>query len=89
MVKRGRLEIIKDILKIIQDNNNSIKFTPLLRKSNLSSQRFLEYINELIKKEFVKEVMNKKNKYIVLTEKGFMYLRKYENIIGFIKEFEL
>ena len=52
--KRDRLEVIYDILKTINENQNSIKPTPLLRKSNLSSQSFTEYITELIEKEFVK-----------------------------------
>jgi len=90
MVKRERLEIIKDILKIIQDNNNSIKITPLIRKSNLSTVRFNEYFNELINKKFVKEISDKNSKKVIsLTEKGYQYLDKYRTIVGFIEEFEL
>ena len=89
-VKRDRLEVIHDILVIIQNHNNSIKPTPLLRYSNLSSQSFKEYYNELISKEFVKEILDKKKrKYITLTDKGFKYLEKYKSIKGFIQEFEL
>ena len=88
--KRDRLEVIYDILKIISENHNSIKPTPLLRKSNLSSQSFNEYLKELVKKEFIKEIQNKKNKkYITLTDKGFKYLEKYRNVLGFIDEFGL
>ena len=88
--KRDRLEVIYDILKIIRDRNNSIKPTPLLRCSNLSSSSFSEYCNELIEKEFVKEITDKKGKmYITLTDKGFNYLEKYTMILGFIDEFEL
>ena len=88
--KRDRLEVIYDFLKIIQNNNNSIKPTPLLRKSNLSSQRFNEYFEEMKEKEFVKEVLDKKKrKHITLTDKGFKYLEKYSMITGFINEFEL
>lgn len=89
-MKRGRLEIIRDILKIIQDNRNSIKQTPLLRKSNLSSSKFKEYFLELIKKDFVKETQNKYGERTVsLTEKGYNYIEKYKTIVGFIEEFEL
>lgn len=90
--KRERLEVINDFLKIIQDNNNSIKPTPLLRKSNLSSHRFTEYFQEMLSKRFIKEITNKKEKgrkYITLTDKGFKYLEKYSMILGFIDEFEL
>lgn len=88
--KRERLEVIYDILKVIQKHNNSIKPTPLLRYSNLSSQSFSEYQKELFKKEFVREERDKKGrKYITLTDKGFKYLEKYKLILGFIDEFEL
>jgi predicted transcriptional regulator len=88
-VKRERLEIIKDILEIVRDNH-AIRMTPLLRKSNLSSQRFVEYFQELIQKGFLIESHNKDDKKIYsLSEKGFRYLEKYRTIIGFIDEFEL
>ena len=89
MAKRSKLEIIRDILIIIQHNNNLIKPTPLLRKSNMSSTRFKEYFNYLLKKEFIKEIINNSNKYISLTDKGFKLLEKYKTIIEFIEEFEL
>ena len=54
MVKRGKLEIMKDILKIIQENKNSIKPTPLLRKSEISSTRFKEYYSRTIEKKIDK-----------------------------------
>ena len=60
--KRDRLEVIYDILKIIEGHKNSIKPTPLLRFSNLSSQRFSGYYKELQDKEFVKEIYDKKGK---------------------------
>ena len=88
--KRDRLEVIHDILLIIRDKNNSIKPTPLLRYSNLSSQSFNDYFKELKKKEFVKEIIDKKKKkFITLTDKGFKYLEKYNTILGLIKELEL
>lgn len=86
MVKRERLEILKDTLKIIQENKNQIKPTILLRKSKMSSIRFKKYYNELISRGFVKE--NTK-KMISLTEKGFKFLERYRSIIDFINEFEL
>ncbi|MBN1644574.1 hypothetical protein JW851_00850 [Candidatus Woesearchaeota archaeon] len=90
MRKRDRLEVIHDILKIIRDKHNSIKPTPLLRYSNLSSQRFSEYYKELQTKGLVKEIIDKKSrKYITLTDKGFKFLEKYKLILGFIDDFGL
>jgi len=88
--KRDRLEVIHDILKIISERHNSIKPTPLLRYSNLSSSSFNEYYAELQSKEFVKEIFDKDGrKYITLTDKGFKFIEKYKMIKGFIEEFEL
>jgi predicted transcriptional regulator len=82
--------VIYDILKIIRHYNNSIKPTPLLRYSNLSSQSFSEYISELLDKGFIKEIVDEKGrKFFTLTDKGFEYLEKYKLILGFIDEFEL
>ena len=89
MAKRGKLEIMKDVLGIIRDNHNSIKATPLLRKSNISSSRFKEYYADLLEKNLVREQLNKNDKYVILTEKGFRFLEKYKTIIAFIDEFEL
>ncbi|MBT4351423.1 hypothetical protein HOD20_02740 [archaeon] len=88
--KRDRLEVIYDILNIIQNHKNSIKPTPLLRYSNLSSQSFSDYFKELIKKEFIKEIFDKKGKkFITLTDKGFKYLNEYKMIRSFIDDFDL
>lgn len=89
MTKRGKLEIIKDILSIIQKNHNSIKITPLIRQSNLSTIRFKDYFLELMQKGFVKEIGLGSEKRVMLTEKGFKFLEKYKVIIYFIEEFEL
>jgi len=89
MAKRNKLEIIKDILEIVKDNNHSIKPTPLLRKSNISSSRFKEYFKELKNKEFIKVIQKPDGKFVALTEKGFKFLEKYQTIINFIDEFEL
>ena len=88
--KRDRLEVIFDFLKIIQESHNSIKRTPLLRRSNLSSQSFVEYFDELVAKGFIREIHDTRGKrYITLTDKGFRYLERYRMINGFIDEFEL
>lgn len=90
MVKRGKLEIIRDILKTIQENKNFIKPTPLLRKSNLSSSGFKEYYTDLLERGLIREVTDTKgDKYVILTDRGFRFLDKYNAIIDFIDEFEL
>jgi predicted transcriptional regulator len=89
MAKRGKLEIMRDILQIIRENRGVIKPTPLLRKSNLSSSSFQEYFSELLEKGFIREIEDKESKSISLTDKGFRFLERYQTIINFIDEFEL
>lgn len=90
MTKRAKLEIIRDILRIIKENDNFIKPTPLLRKSGLSSKNFKEYYLELTKRALLKEVSGKEDKtFVILTDKGFNFLERYNTIIEFIEEFEL
>jgi len=90
MAKRGKLEIMRDILRIIQESNNLIKPTPLLRKSGLSSTRFKEYYFELLERKLIKEVSGEKqDRHIILSEHGFRFLEKYKAIVNFIDEFDL
>ncbi|MEM1577290.1 MAG: winged helix-turn-helix domain-containing protein, partial [Archaeoglobaceae archaeon] len=88
--KRERLEIIYDILRIIVSHGNSILPTPLLRFSNLSTQNFNRYMNELIEKGFVREIYDEEGRrYYTLTDKGFKFLEKYQKIRELIEEFGL
>lgn len=89
MSKRGRLEIIYDILKIIKENPRGIKTTPLLRKSNLSTSRFKEYYFEIAEKGFTKELLTSGDKKLIITERGDLFLERYKIISGFINEFGL
>ena len=90
MQKRNSLEIIKDILSIIRENKNSIKTTPLIRKSNLSTKRFSQYLKKLTEENFIiKKEDGQGTKVFSLTEKGFQYLEKYRTIVEFIDEFDL
>lgn len=90
MTKRGKLEIMRDLLNIIKEEHNSIKPTPLLRKANMSSSRFKNYLSELLERRLIKEVIDKKKeRFISLTDKGFKFLEKYSSIVCFIEEFEL
>jgi len=89
MAKREKLEILRDTLKVVQENRNAIKPTILLRKSRMSSSRFKEYYNELIESGFIKETTHNNEKFITLTDKGYKFLDRYKSIIEFIEEFDL
>ncbi len=90
MGKRDKLEIIRDILKILKDNHGHIKMTPLLRKSNLSSKRFADYRADLLERGLIQEIEEKKTgKQILITPKGMEFLEKYRAIVNFVDEFDL
>jgi len=87
--KRERLEVIKDIIRTINENRQ-IKPTRLLYASNLSPQMFKEYINELITKGFIKiDIDKKEKKTFSLTKKGQEFLQEYKLIENFIDNFGL
>lgn len=87
--KRERLEVIRDILKVIRENR-SIKPTRLLYSSNLSPQMFKDYINELLQKKFIvlKEDKDGKKEFS-LEKKGQEFLEKYKIIEEFVGGFGL
>jgi len=87
--KRERLEVIRDILKVIRQSR-SIKPTRLLFASNLSPQMFKDYINELIAKGFIKlELGENDKKTFLLTKKGNDFLEQYRMIEDFVENFGL
>ena len=87
--KRNRLEVIRDILKVIRDKNGKIKPTHILYKSNLSYQMMNEYLDELIAKGFIIRLEKEKGKTYSLTKKGFDYLEQYNLINEFTNSFGL
>ena len=90
MKRRDKLTVIRDILGIVRERRNSILPTPLQRASNLSTERFNEYLSELLAKGLVRETVGPDAKtFITLNDDGFRYLEKYQKIEEFIEEFGL
>jgi predicted transcriptional regulator len=85
--KRGRLEIIHDILLAIQNRNGRIKPTHLLYKSNLSYQRMNIYLDELMKKGLIDKDFDDKNKFYILTDKGYRFIVEFNRIREFSDSF--
>lgn len=86
--KRSRLDVINDILTTISQEKE-VKPTHILYKSNLSHKMMMGYLNELIKKRFIRENINGKNKTYSTTNKGKNYLKEYKSMINFMKSFGL
>ncbi len=88
-VRRTKIEIIHDILSAIQKKGGKIKPTHLLYKSNLSYKKMLEYVNELIKKDMVKEELVKEKRMYSITDKGAAYIQEFKKIKEFSESFGL
>lgn len=87
--RRERLEVIKDILGAIRESRH-IKPTRLLYASNLSPQMFKDYIDDLLKKNFIKlETDEGGKKTFCLAKKGNEFLEEYKVIENFIENFGL
>ena len=87
--KRERLEVIRDILNSIREKRR-IKPTRLLYSSNLSPQMFKTYIDELLKKDFIRiEIDKKEKKEFILSKKGSQFLQEYIVIQNFVENFGL
>jgi len=87
--KRGRLEIIHAILSAIKENGKYAKPTHILYKSNLSHKMFMEYLAELLKSNFIEEVMEGGKRKYSLTVKGYKYLEDYGKIRSFLESYGL
>ena len=87
--KRDRLELIYDILMTVRRNGNQVGPTKLLQASNLSSQMFRDYINELLDKEFIEEIYIKNKKKYALINKGNEFIDKFREIKEFMEGFGL
>ena len=87
--KRGRLDIITDMLSTLQTNGGELKPTHLMYKSNLSHVQMSSYLEELLEKEMIKKVKKKNNDYIIMTDKGFEFFDKLRQMREFEKTFGL
>ena len=87
--KRGRLDIITDMLATLQNSGGEIKPTHLMYKSNLSHVQMSSYLEELLDKEFIQKVKKKNNDSIIMTDKGFEFFEKLKQMREFEKTFGL
>ena len=85
--RREKLDIIKDILEAIRDKGGTIKPTHLLYKSNLSHDSMKRYVGDLIEKEMVLEMAEKRGKKYNITDKGLKFLSDYQQVKEFTDSF--
>ena len=87
--RRGKLEVIADILRSIQERQGRIKPTHLLYKSNLSHAKLKEYIDVLVKRGMIEERLVKGRKMFFIREQGYKFLSEFERIKEFSDSFGL
>ncbi len=87
--KRSRLDIVYDMLLTIGNKGGRIKPTHLMYKANLSHTQMRLYLDELIQKNLVEEQAKDERKMLVLTEKGFALIQKFNQMKEFEKTFGL
>ena len=87
--RRGRLDIIADILRSIQNKGGKIKPTHLLYKSNLSHAKLKEYMEMLLEKGMIEEKEVKGKKIILMKEQGLKFLLEFNRIKEFSDSFGL
>ena len=87
--RRGRLDIIADILRSIQNKEGRIKPTHLLYKSNLSHAKLKEYVGILLEKEMIEEQLVKGRKMFFMKDQGYKFLLEFERIKEFSDSFGL
>jgi predicted transcriptional regulator len=87
--KRSRLDIVYDMLLTMSNKGGRIKPTHLMYKANLSHTQMKLYLDELIAKSLVEEEEKDERKILVLTQKGFAFIQKFNQMKEFEKTFGL
>ena len=86
--KRDRIDIIYDMLVSIQNKGGRIKPTHLMYKANLAHRQLKTYLDELVEKNFVEKIKSdKNNEYIILTDAGYQFIQKLNEVRKFEEMF--
>jgi predicted transcriptional regulator len=80
---------VYDMLLTISNKGGKIKPTHLMYKANLSHTQMKMYLDELIGKNLVEEQKKDERKMLVLTDKGFALIQKFNQMKEFEKTFGL
>ena len=87
--RRSKQDIIYDMLRAVQAKGGTIKPTHLLYKSNLSHQRMKEYVQELKERKLLEEQPKDDRTVFALTQNGYEFLQKFQQLKAFTEAFGL
>lgn len=79
--KRGRLEIVREILSI---SRKPAKKTSILYRCNLSYSQLQKYLEYLISRGLLNNSTNNGKTVFTITEKGRAFLEEYERLNNLI-----
>ncbi len=85
--KRSRTDIIFDILTVIQNKGGEMKPTHLMYKANLSHTQMNLYLEDLVNNSAIKRIKKKHYDYLIITDRGFEFIKKIKEMQEFEKTF--
>lgn len=85
---RSALKIYLDILVTVRDEGNT-KATKILYRANLSHDRLVKYLGELITKGLLEERQDEDTRYYTLTQKGLDFINQVKKAEAFVTGFGL
>jgi predicted transcriptional regulator len=83
-LRRGRFEIIGEILNLTADGGNGAVKTSIVYRANLNFNIANRYLNMLLQEGLVRVVDGPTMKYRI-TERGLKFLEMYEDMKGMAK----
>lgn len=85
---RSRIKIYYDILSTVKEEGNA-KPTRVLYKANLSYDRLVKYLEELVSKGLLQEVQASESRYYIITKQGIWFLEEIKKAEAFLSGFGL
>ncbi len=88
MIRRSKIQIYYDILRVIQRETEA-RPTHVLYKANLSYERSKKYLDQLIEEGFIGKIEKKGSMRYILTEKGHKFISEFIKVREFSEAFGL
>ncbi len=84
---RSQMRIYVDIMRVVQREENHAKPTRILYGANLSHDRLVKHLSELIALGVIEEVPDGDDRFYKLTQKGVEFLNQYRSVERFASAF--